>query len=109
MHIICKEVKLALLSYWSESQFQGEPFYLSKKMRKEIDQELSTVFPPDEVKRTPRTSTNLRFWKAAELKFFKLIYGPILLRDRLPGKYYQHYLLFMHSIRILLKLRIFRD
>lgn len=67
LHVVLKGAGSTLIRIWTSSCNKKKPFYISKQKKREINKELSNLFPPDEVTRTPRTLDNLSFWKASEL------------------------------------------
>ena len=58
--------------------------------------------PPSEITRSPRSLTERQFWKASEWRAFLLFYSPVILRNELPSPYYEHWLLLVHAMHLLM-------
>ena len=82
---------------------------MKKTIRNDISMALKQIAPPDFIIRKPRDLKNKKFWKAAEVRDCLLFYFPIILKNKLPKKYYQHFLLLVSEMRILLQERIHTD
>lgn len=63
---------------------------------------MNNIKLPVELKRGPRPLTELKRWKASELKYFLLYIGPIVLYNLLPENYFRHFLSLSVGIRLLL-------
>lgn len=85
------------------SKYKDCPWYIKKSLRKEISQELEKIAPPDYIPHIPRSLKTIKYWTASEHKMFFLVYASILLKGRMKTKYYEHLLLMIKSMRILLK------
>ena len=57
---------------------------------------------PRDFSRKPRSLNKACHWKATELRQFLLFTEPVLLRDKLPKRVYQNFLLLFVSMRCLL-------
>lgn len=106
MHAILLGVARMLFNLWFDGANSNKPFYIKKKQRDEIDHEIKKISPPDFIVRTPRQLKDRNYWKASEIRDFLLFYFPILLKDKLPTKYYKHFLLLVYGTRILLQEKI---
>lgn len=80
----------------------GGAWYIGDKID-ELDIEISKIKVPDFVKRLPRKIKDIKYWKASEFRNFLLFYSLPLFRDRLPKLYFQHWLLLVEAVYILLK------
>jgi hypothetical protein len=63
--------------------------------------DLQSTCTPHYFKRRPRTLTDLRHWKATELKHFLLYYGPFVLRF-IDVQFRHHFMILSVAIRLLL-------
>ena len=106
MHAILLGVFRMLIKLWFSTKYKDKPFYIKKSFRDSINESLSKIFPPDYIPRTPRILKYIHFLKASELKEKLLHYFPILLKDKLPTIYYEHFLLFAYGTTTLLKPKI---
>lgn len=127
MHCVLLGITRLLLRLWFTSSYHSQLWYLGSNV-KNIDQLLCTIRPPDEMKRTPRSIENsLKYWKgillithvaivifqsvmepysvfpAHELKAWLLHYRPVVMHGYLQEDYYQHHLLLVEGIYLLLK------
>ncbi|KAB0790174.1 hypothetical protein PPYR_15499, partial [Photinus pyralis] len=99
MHLVCLGVTKRLLQFWvkgranirlKEVDLISESFV---NMKKSI-----TVTPP----RTHTQTREVDNWKATEFRQFLLYSGPILLLNRLPNIYYEHFVSLSVALRILI-------
>lgn len=76
---------------------------LSMTHRKELDRRMEYLASqiPFEFQRKTRATANIAKWKATELRFFLLYCGPVVLKDLLNEKLYDHFLLLHVASRIL--------
>ena len=81
---------------------KGGAWYLGNKLD-EIETQITKIKVPDFVKRLPRKIKDIKYWKASEFRNFLLYYSLPLFRDRLPKEYFQHWLLLVEAVTILLK------
>ena len=69
-----------------------------------MDDQLNEILPTLEIRRMLRSvSEHLKYWKASELRSFLLFYGAPALYGILSENYFQHYLLLVNAIYLLLK------
>ncbi|XP_076660545.1 uncharacterized protein LOC143363900 [Halictus rubicundus] len=102
MHLCCLGVMKKLLRHWCKTQLRkSDKNKLSKRMIS------SAKYVPSEFNRKPRPISELSRFKATEFRLFLLYLGPILLKQILPDNYYDHFLLFHASIRILLHNKLY--
>ena len=105
---ICNEymhlVSLGVVKYFALKIFtESGPWYLGQQID-EIDEFLrKSVRVPDFINRLSRKAKDIKYWKASELRSFLLYYSAPLFKDRLPKKYFQHWLLLVEAFHILLK------
>ncbi|KAJ8669678.1 hypothetical protein QAD02_000937 [Eretmocerus hayati] len=66
-----------------------------------IDLAIAKIAPPDFTTRASRGLEDRKHWKVSEYGDHTLHYSPILLKDKLPKEYYDHFMLFSNAKRIL--------
>lgn len=71
-----------------------------------MDNYLLQIKPPDTFSRLPRSLNLIHFYKALEYYNWLLYYSIPTLKNYLPTQYFQHWLLLVMSISILLKRNI---
>lgn len=103
MHGVLLGVMSMLLFIWCSSSNYKEDYYLNPDVRKDIDKDLKATAPPDDVTRTPGLLSELSNWKVSQFRAFLLHFGPVVLKDRLDFRYYEHFLLLAKAIYILSK------
>ncbi|OXA39242.1 hypothetical protein Fcan01_25989 [Folsomia candida] len=100
MHLICLGVTRKLLNLWTS----GPPNYLkfSGSLINDISAALlkQQKFVPCDFNRKPRALDELPRWKATEYRFFILYVGPVILENKIPEPYYQHFLALHVAVQI---------
>ena len=92
-----------LVNLWLDKQHHEEPWYIGKWAR-ELEKRYTSIKPPSCISRLPRSIIgNFGHLKASELRSFLLFYSLPCLYGLLPDSYFQHYLLLVEAIYILLK------
>lgn len=101
MHMACLGVMKRLLNTWVRNR--SLPCALSHAFISLISQSLQDISKtvPCEFHRKPRGLRDLEKWKATEYRFFMLYSGPIVLKNFLSKKLYQHFLCFHSAMRII--------
>ena len=94
---VCRKV---LLTLWFDSTYHNEAWSIREYLPL-INDRLLKIKPPCYVRRTPRSLEHRAYWKASECFYWLLFYSPIVLKDILPSKFYQHHLLLVHATHIL--------
>ena len=103
MHGTLLGVVKMLVKLWLDKQHHQEPWYIGKSS-KELDKRYLSIKPPSCISRLPRSIVgNFGHLKASELRSFLLFYSLPCLYGILPDSYFQHYLLLVEAIYILLK------
>ena len=103
MHGTLLGVVKMLLKLWLDKQHHNEPWYIGKSA-KELDKRYTGIKPPSCISRLPRSIVgNFGHLKASELRSFLLFYSLPCLYGILTDIYFQHYLLLVEAIYILLK------
>jgi len=77
---------------------------LEKDKKDKINNELKKLRPyvSSEICRLPRALDEIEYYKATELRTFLLYTGQIVLKGNLKKKFYDHFLLLVYAIRILI-------
>lgn len=100
MHSVCLGVTRKLLNSWVSGNLKTRS---SGRDIKRISGHLVSLrqYVPREINRKPRELAELARWKATEFRSFLLYLGPVVLRDVLPRRLYEHFLLLHCGIFIL--------
>jgi hypothetical protein len=101
MHAVLEGVAKRLLSTFLDSKYHNYRFYLGN-VTKEIDRRMLAIKPPEEFRRSPRSVSTLKHWKASEFRAWLLFYSIPVLGDLLPPDYSYHLSLLVSSMHILL-------
>lgn len=98
--VVCEGVMKHLLHLWMHDKLD---YRLNKKTVADISRDLVSITPymPREFKGKPKSLEELDKWDAHDFNEFLLYYSPIVLRNRLPLKYYIHFLYLHLAMRIL--------
>ncbi|KAJ1518919.1 hypothetical protein ONE63_011471 [Megalurothrips usitatus] len=102
LHLVALGVVKSLLTLFF---FTPGPWYIGDKVA-EMDKFMSAISVPDFVKRLPRGISQFKHWKGSEFRNFLLFYSCPVFKDRLPDDYFQHWLLLVQAMYILLQERI---
>ena len=103
MHAVLEGVTKALLSTSLDTKFHTRRFYLgAPSTTKEIDKRLGRIKPPQEFRRTPRSISSYKQWKASEFRAWLLFYSLPVLTGLLPADYIYHLSLFVSGMHLLL-------
>lgn len=100
MHLVCLGVMRRLLMLWLRVKNKNK---LGTENRARLSRLLVGLkkHTPREFARKPRTLKEIRHFKATEFRQFLLYSGPVILKNVLPRKVYNHFMLFSVAIRIL--------
>lgn len=101
MHAVLEGVTKRLLSTFLDSKYHTCRFYLGN-VAKEIDKRMFSIKPPEEFRRSPRSVSTMKHWKASEFRAWLLYYCLPVLGDLLPPDYVYHLSLLVSSMHILL-------
>lgn len=99
MHL-CSGVTKKLIEYWILRSGKAR---ISRVKRIELSRRMLCLKTdvPFEFQRKPRSTDDVRMWKATEFRFFLLYCGPIVLKNILDKNYYKHFLLLHTAFRLL--------
>ena len=95
MHAVLEGVAKRLLSTFLDSKYHN---YRLGNVTKEIDRRMLAIKPPEEFRRSPRSVSTLKQWKASEFRAWLLFYNIPVLGDLLPPDYSYHLSLLVSSM-----------
>ncbi len=122
MHLICLGVVKKLLMLWrgeknlkrhsagkrrkskiNNKKTKDREYQLTEAVQTEINKRIDAASKllPREFQRKGRSLNDLEHWKAVEYRTFLLYTGPIVLKDIIEEKNYNHFLILHAAIRIL--------
>lgn len=101
MHNVLLGVMKSLLKLWTETS--GKPYTLTTIQKNVVDLRIKSIKNQicSDFTRTPRPLTDLKWFKATELRLFLLYLGPFILLNIMDDRYYNHYIKLHAAIRIL--------
>ena len=105
-HAALEGVVVSFWKHWTNSDYEGELWYLSRAKRMALNSKLETIVPPAELTRPRGTLDDIALWKASEIKSFLLYYSLPCLKDLLPDRYWRHWLLLVYSMTVFLREKI---
>ena len=93
-----------LSTLWTDKTYSANPWYLGPEKLKKLEERYLAIKPPNVITRTPRSLLkNLAHFKASELRAFLLYYALPCLWGLLEEIYFQHLLLLVDAIFLLLQ------
>ena len=101
MHAVLEGITEPLLSLCLDSKFHTHRFYLGTPSTQEIDKRLNRI-KPQEFRRSPRSITSYKYWKASEFRAWLLYYSLPVLSNLLPADYIHHLSLLVSAMHLLL-------
>lgn len=101
LHIFYEGIFKMLLNCFCNTKNKNQDYYLSKHKRQELNRELLNIRPPNSTTRCPRSLEEKNYFKANEFEEMFINYFPILLKDKLHKKYYDHMLLVSYAMKYL--------
>lgn len=103
MHGTLLGVVKMLLTLWLNKKHSKQPWSLSRQVA-ELDSRYLKMTPPACITRLPRSlASNFGHLKASELRTFLLFYSIPCLYGLLPEIYFQHYILLVEAVYLLLQ------
>ncbi|XP_021707311.1 uncharacterized protein LOC5574795 isoform X1 [Aedes aegypti] len=101
MHNVCLGGMKSLLNLWVETS--GKSYSLTPAQKCIIDSRIEAVKRQvcSDFSRTPRPLTDLKWFKATELRLLLLYLGPFIFLNVMSDAYYNHFLKLHAAIRIL--------
>ena len=102
MHGICLGLSKLFISLWFDVSNRSERYSIRKSV-KTVDNRLANIKPPNLISRVPqKIETHIKWWKASEFRSFLLYYSVPCLYGILPPEYFEHLLLLVNAMHILL-------
>lgn len=101
MHCVLLGIMKMLLTLWFDVSHAKETWSI-RKCLSTINDRLSSLKPPYHISRKPRSLDDVQQWKASEFKSFMLYCSIPVLFGLLPEPYFNHYILLVDSIFVLL-------
>jgi hypothetical protein len=101
MHCVLLGVTKMLLHLWTDKANKDKVWYVGNYCEM-MNERLRSISPPHLINRIPRDLNVISQWKASEYRAFLLFYSIPCLYGILPQEYFEHYLLLVESIHILL-------
>ncbi len=99
LHCIDQGVMKQLADLWFSSSNSKKKYYIGKPSTIElIDSLLLLVRPPSNITRLYCSLFKRVFWKGSEWRNFLFYYGPLVLKDILPLRFYNHFLLLSEAV-----------
>lgn len=100
MHLFFNGIMKKLIDLWMKGPLATR---ISRRLKVQLSERLLHFAAqiPTEFQRKPRTIFEYLNWKATEFRFFLLYCGPIVLKDILSKKLYDHFMLLHVACRIL--------
>ena len=102
MHSVLIGVVSSFTNLWFDSSNSKQQWYIGK-YNVVVDERIKNIRPPDRISRIPRPISERCHWKASEFRNWLLYYSPVLLFGILPNAYYNHYILLVSAVYILLQ------
>lgn len=102
MHAVLIGVQKMLLKLWFDKGNKAMPWYIGNHLAL-LDQKLRDIKVPNVITRLPRSLNDVGHWKASELRNFLLYYSIPILSGTLPELYFNHYLMLVHAMYLLLQ------
>ena len=104
MHCVLLGITKMLLTLWTDKSYSLKPWYLGSSNMKKLEERYLGIKPPNVITRTPRSLLkNLAHFKSSELRSFLLFYSVPCLWGLLEEEYFQHLLLLVNAIFLLLQ------
>lgn len=102
MHCVLIGVSNTMIGFWFDPAHSGEEYYCGHLITL-IDKRLRNIHPPVSISRTPRGLKYRCHWKASELRSWLLFYSVPVMYGFLADDYFQHFLLLVEGIFLLLQ------
>lgn len=99
LHLLELGVMRKLLNAWRTGSMTKKVKW-SVQEKKAISVKLVALKLPNEIHRRMRSLDHISLWKGLEYRIFLNYVGVVLLKDYLPSKYYEHFLLLFCAVRI---------
>lgn len=101
MHCVLLGIVRRFLNNWMSNT--GTPYYIGEPANESLmDKYISNIRPPKYVKRIPLPISSRGFMKAREAENWLLFYSVPVLQGIIPEKYYDHWLLLVGAVQLLI-------
>lgn len=101
MHSALLGVVNQFLLLWTDPANHDKCYFIDCYELDKLSERLLAIKPPRDIGFLPRSLDLRKHWKPAELKYFLLMYSPVILQGALPSSHYLHWLLFVNGIHLL--------
>ncbi len=101
MHGCLLGIAKRMLNLWLTTEHKHERYYIGGLIGL-LDRRLTSIQPPSDISRIPRSLSDRKHWKASEYRSFLLYYSLPLLLGVLPLDYFQHFSLLVVTLRMFL-------
>ncbi|XP_066925533.1 uncharacterized protein [Clytia hemisphaerica] len=92
-----------IMKLWFNKKYKNMPWFIGTSVT-EIDKNIRQLRLPNLISRIPRNiEHDFKHFKGSEFRTFLLFYSAPILYNFLPDEYFQHYILLVESIFLLLK------
>ena len=105
MHAVLLGVVRMFLELWFGAKWNSASFSIRGSQAR-VDERLSSIRPPQDISRTPRSLSDAKQWKASECRNWLLFYSVPLLFGTMRTKFWEHWCLLVGAIFTLLQDRI---
>lgn len=95
-------VLLGVIWFWFCKSNKTEPWYIGNQTNL-LDQNLKNIRVPNIINILPRSFNDIGHWKASKPRNFLLFYSIPILWQTLPEVYFNHYILLVHSLYLLVQ------
>ncbi|GBM05749.1 hypothetical protein AVEN_234201-1 [Araneus ventricosus] len=99
MHAVLLGVVRQIMSLWIQTS--SNDFSINQKSLRVLNHRILNIKFPQETTRKLRSTNEVLFWKASEFRIF-LFVSPIILKNLISKNVYNHWLLLVHGISLLL-------
>ncbi|GBN46943.1 hypothetical protein AVEN_90643-1 [Araneus ventricosus] len=99
MHAVLLGVVRQIVSLWIQTS--SNDFSINQKSLRVLNHRILNIKFPQETTRKLRSTNEVLFWKASEFRIF-LFVSPIILKHLISKNVYNHWLLLVHRISLLL-------
>ncbi|XP_061570030.1 uncharacterized protein LOC133423733 [Cololabis saira] len=101
MHSVLLGVVRSIATLWLNPENNQSPWYIGRSIE-QIDAILTSIKPPCNISRVPRSMKDRKFWKAHEWYMWMLYYSIPTLKGILPESYLKHWFKLVMGVSILL-------
>lgn len=107
-YLVCEGVMKRLVNLWTCGKLD---YRLNNKALRKISAEMLLISKscPKEFRHKPKTMEELDSWTSYDWRQFLLYYAPAVLKNRLPSKYYNHFLWLHLGMRIACSLTDYKE